>query len=112
MRSTLHRLQLATRIHVALLCKAGAGVDVVRMLRERDYADEALELCRDAGVLSLNELADDYSDTLAAEDAQLHLTRAALSAREALSQIRLGHATEVLPHAHRTLAPSREVALN
>jgi hypothetical protein len=92
MLSTLHRLQLATRIHVALLCKAGEGVDVMRMLRERDYADEALELCRDAGDLSLHDLADDFSDTLAAEDARLHLARAARSTREALAQIPLGEA--------------------
>jgi hypothetical protein len=104
MLSTIHRLQLATRIHIALLCKAGEGVDVVRMLRERDYADGALELCREAGDLSLNDLADDFSDTLAAEDARLHLARAAQSAREALSHIALGDEL-------RIVRPSREVAL-
>lgn len=92
MLNTLHRLQLATRIHVALLCKAGEGVDVMRMLREREYADEAIELCRGAGALWLNDLADDFSDTLAAEDARLHMARAAQSTREALARIPLGEA--------------------
>lgn len=96
MLSTLHRLQLATRIHIALLCKAGEGVDVVRMLRERDYADGALDLCREAGDLSLNDLADDFSDTLAAEDARRHLARAARSARAALAHIALGNELRIV----------------
>lgn len=112
MLNTIHRLQLATRIHVALLCRAGEGVDVVRMLRERGYADEALELCREAGDLSLNELADDFSDTLAAENARLHLARAALSARESLAQIPLGSAPGFAQQARWARAPSGEIALN
>jgi hypothetical protein len=111
MLSTLHRLQLATRIHVALLCKAGTGVDVVRMLRESDYAHEALELCRGSGDLSLNDLADNFDDTLAAENARLHLVRAAQSAREALAQIALGTTTDLASQPRRPVASSHEVAL-
>ena len=90
MLTTIHRLQLATRIHIALLCRRGEGVDVPRMLRQRDYADEALELCRDiddSGALS--ELADDFDDVNAAADAKAHLAVAAQLTRTALAQIPL-----------------------
>jgi len=110
MLTTLHRLQLAARIHVGLLHRVGAGVDLVRMLRERDYANEALELCRQAGDFALNDLADSYSDTLAAEDARLHLAHAALSARKALAQIALGEAARSGAPSH--WAAAREIALH
>lgn len=85
--STFTRLQLATRIHFTLLRSLGEGIDVGRMLRERDYADEVANVCRSLGDYALYELADRFDDTTAAEDVKIHLAEAAKAARAALAQL-------------------------
>lgn len=87
MSSTFTRLQLATRIHFALLRAIGEGIDVGRMLRQRDYADEVLNVCRGLEDLSMAELADRFDDHTADESARACLEEAAREARRALAQI-------------------------
>jgi hypothetical protein len=45
MRSDLHRLQLANRIHLQLLRERRPGIDVQRMLERPLYAREVLRAC-------------------------------------------------------------------
>jgi hypothetical protein len=82
-----NRLHLATRIHFTLLRELGEGVDVGRMLRQRDYADEVLNVCRGLEDFALVELADRFDDATAAESARKHMAQAAQRARLALAQI-------------------------
>jgi len=44
-RSTNRRLQLATRIHYALLREIGQGIDVGRLLKHPLYARDVLLVC-------------------------------------------------------------------
>ncbi|HTP70623.1 MAG TPA: hypothetical protein VML58_00285 [Burkholderiaceae bacterium] len=44
-RSTNRRLQLATRIHYALLRQTGIAVDVARLLKQPLYARDVLLVC-------------------------------------------------------------------
>jgi len=44
-RSTNRRLQLATRIHYALLREIGLGIDVGRLLKHALYARDVLLVC-------------------------------------------------------------------
>ena len=87
MTASFSRLQLATRIHIALRRALGEGVDVSRMLRQRPYADEVIEICRSLLEPSLVDLADRFDDLTAAEDARAHMAHAALEARAALAQL-------------------------
>lgn len=87
MTASFSRLQLATRIHFALLRALGEGVDVGRMLRQRAYGDEVIEICRSLIDPSLVHLADRFDDQTAAEDARAHMAHAALEARAALAQL-------------------------
>jgi len=48
-RSTNRRLQLATRIHYALLRETGIGVDVSRLLKQPLYARDVLLVCEACG---------------------------------------------------------------
>nr|MBA3625488.1 hypothetical protein [Methylibium sp.] len=84
--TALTRLHLATRIHLALLRELKQGIDVRRMLSERDYAEEVLEICRGIDDLALLEMADRFDDESAAEDAKAHMAEAAQRARAALAQ--------------------------
>lgn len=85
--TALTRLHLATRIHLALLRELKQGIDVRRMLRERDYAEEVLDVCRGIDDLALLEMADRFDDENAAEDARAHMAEAAQRARAALAEI-------------------------
>jgi len=87
MASQLNRLHLATRIHLGLLRLLGEGVDVGRMLRQRDYADEVLHVCRGLGEHAIVELADRFDDATAEESARTCLAEASRAARQALAQI-------------------------
>jgi hypothetical protein len=83
--SPFTRLQLATRIHLALLRLVGEGVDLTRMLRERTYAHEVLGVCRSLDDRDLLALADRFDEITAAESAQRHMQVAAREARAALA---------------------------
>ncbi|HEX6018437.1 MAG TPA: hypothetical protein VFZ28_10080 [Burkholderiaceae bacterium] len=48
-RSTNRRLQLATRIHYALLRETGIGADVGRLLKRPLYARDVLLVCEACG---------------------------------------------------------------
>ena len=48
-RSTNRRLQLATRIHYALLRETGIAVDVARLLKQPLYARDVLLVCEACG---------------------------------------------------------------
>ncbi len=85
--TTFTRLQLATRIHFALLRNLGEGIDVGRMLRQRDYADEALNVCRSLDDDGLFDLAKRFEEATAAENAKVHMDVAAKAARAALALI-------------------------
>lgn len=97
MTASFSRLQLATRIHFALLRTLGEGVDVSRMLRQRAYADEVIEICRSLIDPRLMDLADRFDDQTAAEDARAHMAHAALEARAALAQIPRRNPTAAQP---------------
>ncbi|WP_428422080.1 hypothetical protein [Methylibium sp.] len=84
---TFTRLQLATRIHFTLLRTLGEGIDVGRMLRQRDYADEVASVCRSLNDYTLYELADRFEDVSAAEDVKIHMAEAAKATRAALARI-------------------------
>jgi hypothetical protein len=81
------RMQLAARIHFALVREHGVGVDVGRMLRQRDYALQVLRRCRGAASFALLDLADRFDALSAAEDARAHLECAARRARAALAEL-------------------------
>ncbi len=87
MTASLTRLHLATRMHFGLLRLLGEGLDVARMLRDRDYADEAINICRSLDDFALLELAERFGEANAVEDVKVHLAAAARSAREALAMI-------------------------
>lgn len=87
MNAAFNRLHLATRIHFALLRELGEGVDVGRMLRQRDYADEVIAVCRGLGDFMLVEMADRFDEATAAESARKHMAQASQRARLALAQI-------------------------
>lgn len=87
MGTTFNRLHLATRIHFGLLRVLGEGIDVGRMLRQRDYADEVLNVCRGLEEYSIVELADRFDDATAEESARECMALAARDARHALAQI-------------------------
>lgn len=85
-------LQLATRIHHALLREIGSGIDIGAMLREQRYASEILYLCRACEDLALRTLGECF-ETLAQEIRQ----KAPRSGRRPFI-------TDGLPHGpHRTL---------
>ena len=48
-RSSNRRLQLATRIHYALLREIGIGIDVGRLLKQPLYARDVLLVCEACG---------------------------------------------------------------
>ena len=81
------RLHLATRIHFGLLRENGRGIDVGRMLCQRDYALQVLRRCRGVASFALLDLADRFDDLSAADDARAHLERAAQRARIALAEL-------------------------
>jgi hypothetical protein len=54
------RLRIATRIHFALRRHLGESVDVAQMLRNDDYAREALWVCEAIGDPELAALAKQY----------------------------------------------------
>jgi hypothetical protein len=54
------RLRIATRIHFALRRHLGEGVDVAMMLKNEDYAREALWVCEALGDADLATLARQY----------------------------------------------------
>ena len=93
------RLHLATRIHFGLLRENGRGIDVGRMLRQRDYALQVLRRCRGVASFALLDLADRFDDLSATDDARAHLERAALRARAALAE--LGRNAGVSSHRAR-----------
>jgi hypothetical protein len=64
MRSNLHRLQLANRIHLQLLRERRPGIDVQRMLERPLYAREVLRACEGP---SPNASAGDALPLLAAQ---------------------------------------------
>jgi hypothetical protein len=69
-RSTNRRLQLATRIHYALLRAIGTGIDVGRLLKQPLYARDVLLVCEACGDShDLRRLAAAFRGaSLAAED--------------------------------------------
>jgi len=81
------RLHLATRIHFGLLRENGRGIDVGRMLRQRDYSLQVLRRCRGVASFALLDLADRFDELSAADDARAHLERAAQRARVALAEL-------------------------
>ena len=87
MTATFTRLHLATRIHFTLLRLLGEGIDVGRMLRERDYAEEALNVCRGLDNFALLDLAERFGVANATEDVKVHMAEAARAARAALARI-------------------------
>jgi len=56
-RSTNRRLQLATRIHYALLRELGIGIDVGRLLKQPLYARDVLLVCEACEGHDLRRLA-------------------------------------------------------
>lgn len=56
-RSTNRRLQLATRIHYALLRETGIGIDVGRLLKQPLYARDVLLVCDACSGHDLRRLA-------------------------------------------------------
>jgi len=56
-RSTNRRLQLATRIHYALLREIGVGIDVGRALKQPLYARDVLLVCEACEGHDLRRLA-------------------------------------------------------
>jgi hypothetical protein len=56
-RSTNRRLQLATRIHYALLREVGCGIDVGRLLKQALYARDVLLVCDACSGHDLRRLA-------------------------------------------------------
>ena len=56
-RSTNRRLQLATRIHYALLREIGQGIDVGRLLKHPLYARDVLLVCEACSGHDLRRLA-------------------------------------------------------
>jgi len=56
-RSTNRRLQLATRIHYALLREIGHGIDVGRLLKQALYARDVLLVCDACSGHDLRRLA-------------------------------------------------------
>jgi hypothetical protein len=56
-RSTNRRLQLATRIHYALLREIGQGIDVGRLLKHPLYARDVLLVCDACSGHDLRRLA-------------------------------------------------------
>lgn len=85
-------LQLATRIHHALMREIGSGIDIGAMLREQRYASEILYLCRACEDPALRTLGECF-ETLAQEVRQ----KAPRSGRRPFI-------TDDLPHGpHRTL---------
>ena len=56
-RSTNRRLQLATRIHYALMRELGQGIDVGRFLKHPLYARDALLVCDACAGHDLRRLA-------------------------------------------------------
>ena len=54
------RLRIATRIHFSLRRHLGEGVDVAMMLKNDDYAREALWVCEALGDAELVALARQY----------------------------------------------------
>ena len=54
------RLRIATRIHFALRRHLGEGVDVAMMLKNEDYAREALWVCEALGDADLATLVRQY----------------------------------------------------
>jgi len=87
MSATFTRLHLATRIHFGLLRAIGEGIDVDRMLRQRDYAEEVLNVCRGLEDPAMADLADLFDDYTADESARACMEQAAREARRELAQI-------------------------
>jgi len=56
-RSTNRRLQIATRIHYALLRETGIGIDVGRFLKQPLYARDVLLVCEACDGHDLRRLA-------------------------------------------------------
>lgn len=61
------RLQIATRIHFALLRHLGEGIDVGVMLKQPDEAREVLWVCEASGDAELMALAHQYQRAVALE---------------------------------------------
>lgn len=55
-----HRLQIATRIHFALLRELGSGIDVGLMLSRELYALDVLNVCRASENEELERLAEQF----------------------------------------------------
>jgi hypothetical protein len=87
MWSTINRLQLAARLHLAMRYKHGVGIDMRLLLGHRRYAKEALELCYESGDYSLSELASHFEDLTAEEDAKAHMAVAAQATRLELAEL-------------------------
>lgn len=62
--SSNRRLQLATRIHYALLRELGHGIDVGRLLKQPLYARDALLVCDACGGNDLQRLAKAFRGAL------------------------------------------------
>lgn len=60
MDSRTHRLQIATRIHFALLRELGSGIDVGLMLSRELYALDVLNVCRASENEELERLAEQF----------------------------------------------------
>jgi hypothetical protein len=72
-RSTNRRLQLATRIHYALLRETGIDVDVGRLLKQPLYARDVLLVCDACSGHDLRRLATAFRGaSLPAADGGLH----------------------------------------
>jgi len=63
-RSTNRRLQLATRIHYALLRELGHGIDIGRLLKQPLYARDVLLVCDACEGNDLQRLARAYRGAL------------------------------------------------
>ncbi|CAN5807555.1 hypothetical protein BH09PSE5_BH09PSE5_18470 [soil metagenome] len=60
-------LQIATRIHYALLREIGTGIDIGAMLRQQGYAREVIYLCRACSDPEIRALGEHF-ESLTPED--------------------------------------------
>jgi hypothetical protein len=78
----MHRpslLQIATRIHHALLRQIGTGIDIGAMLKEQRYADEVLYLCRACDDPEIRALVADFEKLSPVDEASGDPARSAAS---------------------------------
>jgi len=98
-RSTNRRLQLATRIHYALLRETGIGADVSRLLKQPLYARDVLLVCEACGdAHDLRRLATAFrAASLAAAEGNPHGAASGFGASQDWSSSPLSMPPESVP---------------